>query len=276
MPNDAVDLASRTSESAIQRSITSGIPREVGGGELRDIMPLSNSAGTRSGHVFDFLLSDDITPAPRRAQTTPHDTLPTLPATDSTPSSSEAFNTFVSSSSPCDAPTFSDPSPDRYIPKAFVYNTPINSGVFGSRIIIANRTLPPPWDPHNIFTPRSSSCNQHYPGETHFEQYEAGELKTRQGRGNVWELNCSLCDHLAAAHPEYASPLSPEGIRLPHDVWEAMKLAEGEERALGIPEAKIPAIFKDVAGPDEGVDRANVAGKKRKRGGPALRRQQGA
>ncbi|KAJ7441241.1 hypothetical protein FB451DRAFT_1058249, partial [Mycena latifolia] len=90
----------------------------------------------------------------------------------------------------------------------------------------------------------------------------AGDAQRAQWRYNMPE-------HLAAAHPEYASPLSPEGIRLPHNVWEVMKLTEGEERALGIPEAKIPAIFKDIAGPDEGVDRANVTGKKRKRGGPA-------
>ncbi|KAJ7442126.1 hypothetical protein FB451DRAFT_1105911 [Mycena latifolia] len=89
-----------------------------------------------------------------------------------------------------------------------------------------------------------------------------------------WRYN--MPKHLAAVHPEYASPLNPEGIRLPHDVWETMKLAEGEERALGIPEAKIPAVFVDVAGPDEGVERSNVVGRKRKRAGASQRRQQGA
>ncbi|KAJ7445867.1 hypothetical protein FB451DRAFT_792149 [Mycena latifolia] len=161
-----------------------------------------------------FKISDDITPAPR-AQTTPHDTLPTLPATDSTPSSSEAFNTFVSSSSPCDAPTFSDPSPDRYIPKAFVYNTPINSGVFGSVYdsgysALSSRTahyhLPgtPTTSSHRAPPPVTSTT----PGETHFEQYEAGELKTRRGRGDVWELNCSLCDHWIRTSVPTRRPLS--------------------------------------------------------------------
>jgi hypothetical protein len=80
-------------------------------------------------------------------------------------------------------------------------------------------------------------------------------------------------EHLSVAHPEYASPLNPGGTRLPHEVWVSMEVGETEELALGIPQASIPAAFQDVAGPDEGLDRANQVGKKRKRVAAAAPRQ---
>jgi hypothetical protein len=58
-----------------------------------------------------------------------------------------------------------------------------------------------------------------------------------------------------------------------------MKVDTTEEVALGIPQASIPAVFEDVAGPDEGLDRANVIGKKRLKKaapGPRQRRRVGA
>ncbi|KAJ7653376.1 hypothetical protein B0H17DRAFT_397246, partial [Mycena rosella] len=76
-----------------------------------------------------------------------------------------------------------------------------------------------------------------------------------------WRYN--MAEHVSIAHSEYSSPLSPGGTRLPHEVWESMKLDPTEETALGIPTASIPRVFEDVAGPDEGVDRADVVGKKR-------------
>lgn len=92
-----------------------------------------------------------------------------------------------------------------------------------------------------------------------------------------WRYN--MPEHLSTAHPEYSSPLSPGGTRLPHEVWESMKVDTTEEVALGIPQASIPAVFEDVAGPDEGLDRANVIGKKRLKKaapGPRQRRRVGA
>jgi hypothetical protein len=88
-------------------------------------------------------------------------------------------------------------------------------------------------------------------------------------------------EHLNIAHPEYASPLNPGGTRLPHEVWVSMEVDAKEEIALGIPSTSIPAAFEDVAGPDEGLDRANTAaGRKRKTkpsvSGPAQRRKLGA
>jgi hypothetical protein len=62
-------------------------------------------------------------------------------------------------------------------------------------------------------------------------------------------------EHLALAHPEYASPRNPDGLqRLPHAVWTAMEITVTEHRGLGIPEGKIPAPFSRVTGPDEGVE----------------------
>ncbi|KAJ7923945.1 hypothetical protein B0H13DRAFT_2266884 [Mycena leptocephala] len=84
---------------------------------------------------------------------------------------------------------------------------------------------------------------------------------------------------LAGLAHEYSSPLNPGGTRLPHEVWESMKVEATEEVALGIPEASIPAVFKDVTGPDEGLDRSNVVGRKRVKKtapGPSQRRKAGA
>ncbi|KAJ7872497.1 hypothetical protein B0H14DRAFT_2721869 [Mycena olivaceomarginata] len=68
-----------------------------------------------------------------------------------------------------------------------------------------------------------------------------------------WRYNME--EHLAQAHPEYASPRNLEGDkRLPHAVWISMKTSTEEERALGIPVDKIPVTFSRVAGPDEGVE----------------------
>lgn len=62
-------------------------------------------------------------------------------------------------------------------------------------------------------------------------------------------------EHLAAAHPEYASPRNADAPqRLTYAVWTSMATTDTEERALGIPPSKIPAPFARVAGPDEGVD----------------------
>ncbi|KAJ7138759.1 hypothetical protein C8R43DRAFT_1131921 [Mycena crocata] len=76
-----------------------------------------------------------------------------------------------------------------------------------------------------------------------------------------WRYN--MPEHLSIAHPEYSSPLSPGGTRLPYEVWESIKVEAAEEHALGIPEGSIPTVFEDVAGPDEGLDRSNIVGKKR-------------
>ncbi|KAF8215121.1 hypothetical protein K438DRAFT_1926718 [Mycena galopus ATCC 62051] len=54
-----------------------------------------------------------------------------------------------------------------------------------------------------------------------------------------WRYNME--EHLATIHPEYASPRNPDGQqRLPHTVWSSMEISEVEERALGIPQSKIP------------------------------------
>ncbi|KAJ7847961.1 hypothetical protein B0H13DRAFT_1463685, partial [Mycena leptocephala] len=55
-----------------------------------------------------------------------------------------------------------------------------------------------------------------------------------------WRYNME--EHLAAAHPEYASPRNADAQqRLPHAVWTSMAMTDAEERALGIPPSKIPA-----------------------------------
>ncbi|KAJ7900451.1 hypothetical protein B0H13DRAFT_2517977 [Mycena leptocephala] len=102
------------------------------------------------------------------------------------------------------------------------------------------------------------------------------EARPGEARRAQWQYN--MPEHLSVAHPEYSSPLSPGGIRLPYDVWEKMKLDANEERSLNIPEASIPVAFKDVAGPDEGVDRANVVGKRKAKtvAVPRQRRKLGA
>ncbi|KAJ6517748.1 hypothetical protein DFH09DRAFT_1332133 [Mycena vulgaris] len=69
------------------------------------------------------------------------------------------------------------------------------------------------------------------------------------------QLTAGKATHLAAAHPEYASPHNPDGAkRLPITVLESFELQRVEQLALGIPANKIPPKFIKVAGPDEGAD----------------------
>ncbi|KAJ7838286.1 hypothetical protein B0H14DRAFT_2588687 [Mycena olivaceomarginata] len=98
----------------------------------------------------------------------------------------------------------------------------------------------------------------------------------RPGASQPAQWCYNMPEHLSIAHPEYASPLNPRGTRLPHEVWVSMEVEEAEELVLGIPKASIPTVFRDVAGPDEGLDRANVAGKRKKKTNVAAPRQKRA
>ncbi|KAK7059384.1 hypothetical protein R3P38DRAFT_2496197, partial [Favolaschia claudopus] len=60
----------------------------------------------------------------------------------------------------------------------------------------------------------------------------------------VWRYN--MPQHLRDIHPEYVSPLQPEGQPLLFKVWESMRI-EKEEIALGIPESLIPQPFTNIA-----------------------------
>ncbi|KAJ7031846.1 hypothetical protein C8F04DRAFT_1360484 [Mycena alexandri] len=83
------------------------------------------------------------------------------------------------------------------------------------------------------------------------EHFDGGNPSAAQPA--QWRYNME--EHLAIAHLEYASPRNPDAQQhLPHVVWTSMATTEAEERALGIPDSKIPAPFARVAGPDEGVD----------------------
>ncbi|KAJ7866993.1 hypothetical protein B0H14DRAFT_2161749, partial [Mycena olivaceomarginata] len=64
----------------------------------------------------------------------------------------------------------------------------------------------------------------------------------RESRSQPAQWRYNMEEHLALAHPEYASPRNPDGLqRLPHAVWTAMEITVTEHRGLGIPEGKIPA-----------------------------------
>ncbi|KAJ7810623.1 hypothetical protein B0H13DRAFT_1927255 [Mycena leptocephala] len=58
----------------------------------------------------------------------------------------------------------------------------------------------------------------------------------KESRSQPAQWRYNMEEHLSTAHPEYASPRNPRGVkRLPHAVWTSMEMAEGEEEALGIP-----------------------------------------
>ncbi|KAJ7182231.1 hypothetical protein C8R43DRAFT_1143909 [Mycena crocata] len=54
----------------------------------------------------------------------------------------------------------------------------------------------------------------------------------------VWRYN--MPQHLQDAHPEYASPNSPDGDLLPLKIWDSVKLTREEEKAAGIPDRRVP------------------------------------
>ncbi|KAJ6572726.1 hypothetical protein DFH09DRAFT_916417 [Mycena vulgaris] len=70
----------------------------------------------------------------------------------------------------------------------------------------------------------------------------------------VWRYN--MAHHLRDNHPEYTSPLQPEGAPLPFKVWESARIGAAEEKALGV--AISPEFTRFVAG-----DEADSRGEKR-------------
>ncbi|KAJ7923206.1 hypothetical protein B0H13DRAFT_1602808, partial [Mycena leptocephala] len=57
----------------------------------------------------------------------------------------------------------------------------------------------------------------------------------------IWRYN--MPQHLRDVHPEYASPLLPEGDPLPYKIWKSMRADKEEEMALGVPEFLVPRPF---------------------------------
>ncbi|KAJ7872413.1 hypothetical protein B0H13DRAFT_1633871 [Mycena leptocephala] len=89
----------------------------------------------------------------------------------------------------------------------------------------------------------------------------------------VWRYN--MGQHLRDIHPEYVSPLQPEGGLLPFNVWQSARINKEEEMALGVPEFLVPRPFtnfvRDSGEPTRGEKRgqgsSEQGGAKRKRGG---------
>ncbi|KAJ7078969.1 hypothetical protein C8R44DRAFT_586980, partial [Mycena epipterygia] len=64
----------------------------------------------------------------------------------------------------------------------------------------------------------------------------------KESRSQPAQWRYNMEEHVAQAHPEYASPCNPDGVkRLPHAVWTSMEISHGEQVALAIPLSKIPA-----------------------------------
>ncbi|KAJ7891131.1 hypothetical protein B0H13DRAFT_1578708, partial [Mycena leptocephala] len=54
----------------------------------------------------------------------------------------------------------------------------------------------------------------------------------------VWRYN--MGQHLRDIHPEYTSPLQPEGDLLPFNVWQSARIDKEDEMVLGVPEFLVP------------------------------------
>ncbi|KAJ6617148.1 hypothetical protein B0H10DRAFT_1948532 [Mycena sp. CBHHK59/15] len=69
----------------------------------------------------------------------------------------------------------------------------------------------------------------------------------REGAWQMAQWRYNMETHLAKSHPEYASPLNPNGLKhLLNDVWETMVIQREEEIALGIPLEKILPKFTKI------------------------------
>ncbi|KAJ7573280.1 hypothetical protein C8J56DRAFT_709556, partial [Mycena floridula] len=53
----------------------------------------------------------------------------------------------------------------------------------------------------------------------------------------VWRYN--MPEHIRLRHSNFATPGSPEGDRLPWDIWKDIEVDAAEERALGVPDALV-------------------------------------
>ncbi|KAK7015827.1 hypothetical protein R3P38DRAFT_2543278 [Favolaschia claudopus] len=101
--------------------------------------------------------------------------------------------------------------------------------------------------------------------KTNFQYKTADEARTKAGCRNV-PIICGLCptaqrkndfvpavwrynmpEHLRTHHSEYASPQQPEGIPLPHHIWESIQISREEELAMGVKESLVSRVFTEVA-----------------------------
>jgi hypothetical protein len=170
--------------------------------------------------AFAFLSSDFFALPGLNSLPTPPATpiISTIPLPSSTgpqllpPSGSSGTHTSTQllrdSSSP--APTIAS---GRFYPKSFLYNTPINPNTFGAipdpgysslNSRTANYYLPP-----SPATPAASESHAApTPCETYLKCYDSGELETRKGKGDMWELQCIICDNWVKTSVPFRRPLA--------------------------------------------------------------------
>ncbi|KAK7012371.1 hypothetical protein R3P38DRAFT_3019043 [Favolaschia claudopus] len=67
----------------------------------------------------------------------------------------------------------------------------------------------------------------------------------------IWRYNME--QHLRDRHPEYASPLQPEGDILPFELWLSARVEYNEQLLLGVPENLIPVPFTKFIHEAEGT-----------------------
>lgn len=152
-----------------------------------------------SPNFFNVQARDSL-PTPPTTPVIPCNPLPgpaVLETSAFTSYSSHNVNNTHSSSCPRVSPPVSALSmdtPARYVPKAFVYNTPINRPTFGAILDSGYKSLSSRTSHyHSPLTPATPLPNKSTPCETYLQLYNSGDLAAR-GVGNCWEIQCIICD----------------------------------------------------------------------------------
>ncbi|KAJ7793953.1 hypothetical protein B0H14DRAFT_3497485 [Mycena olivaceomarginata] len=139
---------------------------------------------------------------------------PAVPETSFASSGSQYVNMTNFSPFPRDSPqvpalSMDTPAPACYVPKAFVYNTPINPHNFGTipdsgYSSLSSRTS----HYHSPLTPATPLPNKPTPCETYLQLYNSGDLQACGGPNNSWELQCIICDKWVRTAVPTRRPLS--------------------------------------------------------------------
>ncbi|KAK6996075.1 hypothetical protein R3P38DRAFT_3222624 [Favolaschia claudopus] len=139
---------------------------------------------------------------------------PAVPATPAFASNSFSNTATHSLLSPCD--TTPSPSPSgnaRYIPKSFIYNTPLNHNTLGavydsgySSLSSRSANYHSPSAPAT--PPSPNSPTELTPCERYLELYKSGSLEARKAESSRWELKCTICEKWIQSSIPTRRPLS--------------------------------------------------------------------
>ncbi|KAK6968887.1 hypothetical protein R3P38DRAFT_3508554 [Favolaschia claudopus] len=164
-------------------------------------------------NFFDVQTADTSTHLSLTTATRPSSSLPSDVLAASSSASNSSPNALADPFSPTCKPALSPSQFNaRYIPKSFVYNTPINPTTFGAVYDSGYSSLSSRsvnyHSPSIPMTSPSNSPSEPTPCEKYLQLYQSGRLQARRSDSSHWELKCTICKKWIKTSVPSRRPLS--------------------------------------------------------------------